>query len=222
MQTGRLKHAGSEDGSPTYHVEWACLNTLDFGVPHHRRRIYIVGLRKDCMTKPFTWPPTSKRPIAASILDPVCADVEKDTLGTQLAKARRRVLRKAFRLIRMKGGSPSKEDWFVDVMSSPKFANGGRKDALPCLTRARGGTHGFWITSRGRFTTTRELIRFQGFKPAALRRLGSKVSDNKLGMALGNAWSLNVASRVLYRATLACEMGLATTVDPDFWLRRQN
>jgi site-specific DNA-cytosine methylase len=190
---------------------------LDFGVPHHRRRIYIVGLRKDCMTEPFTWPPVHSRPIAASILDPVCADEEKDMLGMQLAKARRKVLIKACRIIRMKGGRPRKEDWFVDVMSSPKFANGGRKDALPCLTRARGGTCGFWITSRGRFTTLRELMRFQGFRPT-LRRPGSKVSDRQLGMALGNAWSLNVASRVLYRATQSCSIGLATTVDPDFWL----
>ena len=213
----RLEHAGSEDGTPTYHVEWACLNTLDFGVPHHRRRIYIVGLRKDCMTEPFTWPPAHSRPLAASIVERVSAEVEKDTPGMQLAKARRQVLIKACRIIRQKGGRPTKEDWFVDVMSSPKFANGGRKDALPCLTRARGGTSGFWITSRGRFTTLRELMLFQGFRPT-LRRPGSQVSDRQLGMALGNAWSLNVASRVLYRATRACSIGLATTVDPDFWL----
>jgi site-specific DNA-cytosine methylase len=200
----RLRFAGSADGNPTYSVSWRVLNTIDYGVPHFRRRIWIVILRRDAVLQPFRWPcKVTPRPLACSVLDPVSPSDVNDKRGLQLAPKRRQVLKKAVKFIAKSGGRPWSQDYFIDVMSSPKFAKGGKRDYLPCLTRARGGT-GWWISSRGRFTSLAELCRFQGFDPETFAQC--TVSPRQLGLALGNGWSLNVATKVLQQALIACGM----------------
>lgn len=41
---------------PDYNVQWKVLNTFDFGIPQNRERVYIVGILKDCLIKPFQFP----------------------------------------------------------------------------------------------------------------------------------------------------------------------
>ena len=43
-------------GGSTYLVSWNIMNTKQIGVPQNRSRIYVVGIRRDCSVKPFTWP----------------------------------------------------------------------------------------------------------------------------------------------------------------------
>ena len=53
-----------------YLVTWNICNTMRFGVPQNRSRIYIVGIRRDCSVKPFTWPsPVDPLPLD-EFLDP--------------------------------------------------------------------------------------------------------------------------------------------------------
>ena len=39
-----------------YHVFTKVLSSKDFGVPHHRERIYIIAIRRDVFTGTFQWP----------------------------------------------------------------------------------------------------------------------------------------------------------------------
>jgi site-specific DNA-cytosine methylase len=51
-----------------YKISWRVLNTEEFGVPQHRERVYIVGVKKDAAkgNPPFTWPtPMSPKPLAS-------------------------------------------------------------------------------------------------------------------------------------------------------------
>ena len=44
----------------TYWVHSRTLNTEEHGVPQHRERWYMVGIRKDAQEHPFTWPMPSE------------------------------------------------------------------------------------------------------------------------------------------------------------------
>jgi DNA (cytosine-5)-methyltransferase 1 len=39
-----------------YEVKHRVLNTRDYGLPHNRKRVYIVGIRRDCSKSPFFFP----------------------------------------------------------------------------------------------------------------------------------------------------------------------
>ena len=39
-----------------YNVHWTILATNDHGIPQRRRRLYIVGIRKDIEKEPFVFP----------------------------------------------------------------------------------------------------------------------------------------------------------------------
>ncbi|CAE7258873.1 unnamed protein product [Symbiodinium pilosum] len=61
----------------------------------------------------------------------------------------------------------------------------------PCITRARGSSHAFWITSKARHIRTKELARAQGWPWQMLK--GHSLTQCQIGAALGNAWPLPVA-----------------------------
>ena len=73
--------------------------------------------------------------------------------------------------IRQSGGDPRTENWIVDTGASLKFAS-CRQDMCPCITRGRGASS-FWLSSRGRKLSLRELMRLQGIRdPEALKVAG--------------------------------------------------
>lgn len=45
-----------------YEVSYKVLNSIDFGVPQLRERVYFVGIRNDLYTKPFVFPAPIKPP----------------------------------------------------------------------------------------------------------------------------------------------------------------
>jgi DNA (cytosine-5)-methyltransferase 1 len=54
-------------GGNAYDVSWRVVNTEEHGIPQHRERVYIVGVKKDLAKgcPPFTWPaPRAPRPLA--------------------------------------------------------------------------------------------------------------------------------------------------------------
>lgn len=62
------------------------VNAMNFGVPQHRERVYIVGFRKDQKVKEFTYPkPTDKTKTFADIKEKECPSV-KYWLSTQYLK----------------------------------------------------------------------------------------------------------------------------------------
>lgn len=57
-------------GGGAYHVTESIMNTLDHGLPHHRRRLYIVGLKRSKLCRDFKFPaPSSVRLPLQSLLD---------------------------------------------------------------------------------------------------------------------------------------------------------
>ena len=63
-------------GKPgSYEIYYRCINTLQFGLPQSRPRVYIVGIRRDKLEKPFRFPEPSDPSLTIDlVLDPVDSD----------------------------------------------------------------------------------------------------------------------------------------------------
>ncbi|NOU19857.1 MAG: DNA cytosine methyltransferase [Bacteroidales bacterium] len=128
-----------------YTVYHKVFNSLDFGVPQKRERIYIVGFRN---------PIHFKFPKPLGYYQPLTTILQKDEdipksyfLSDQL---------KEKRLNAVKGIPPYPSVWHENI--------GGNISALPysCALRA-GGSYNYLVVNGVRRLTDREMLRLQGF-----------------------------------------------------------
>ncbi len=119
------------------------LNALDFGVPHKRERVFIVGFL-DSVT--HTWP---QRPSAVRTLDDI---LEKEVDDFYYASQKIRANRLA------------KRDQVLDHRTVWHENKGGHISAYPysCALRA-GASYNYLLVDGERRLTEREMLRLQGF-----------------------------------------------------------
>lgn len=104
---------------------------------------------------------------------------------------------------------------FVDAQAGRPFASSQHR-TCPCITKARGGTHGFYVVSMRRWMTIHEIAGFQGMPSWVTDRFLQKgITESILGRALGDAMSLNVLMRVLPRALFVS--GVLHVLPNDLW-----
>ena len=85
-------------------------------------------------------------------------------------------------------GAPPDEPWLVNLHETMWFAH-RIKGECPCLTRRSRP----WILSHGRYLTTRESARLQGFDD----QMASCVSEAQFQAMLGNSMSVDVLQAIL-------------------------
>ena len=194
-------------GGGIYAVEWRVLNTRDYGIPQNRKRLYIIGIRKNQQGQPskFVWPkPCPPKPLANLLKGDATGGRKREAAFRAKASAKTvQKLNQLLRKVRSAGGKPrsGRCPYIFDLDGVKPHAMRG---CCPCITRARGGA-GFYLPSRGRRLTLGERLRLQGLPQAYLRRRQG-VSDRQLGMMIGNAMSGNVLTRLLARLLPACGM----------------
>jgi DNA (cytosine-5)-methyltransferase 1 len=202
-----------------YVVGWKVLNTEHHGIPQHRKRVYIIGVRKDFYQKrtPFRWPGQIKPKPLRTFLD-------KDMPLTRVEQIRRvrefvkgsprgirRKLMSAWSRARGNGIAvlgPA-NPVIMDVDSTWCSYMVGR---CPCITRSRGSSR-FFLAPRGRRLSVAEILRLQGL-PTSILRHRCNISDRQLGAMVGNAMSGNVLERILVRLLPACGFARASLRDP--------
>ena len=128
-----------------YTVYHKVFNSLDFGVPQNRERIYIVGFRS---------PIQFKFPKPLGYFKPLSEILEKDEdIPTSyfLSEAMRQK-----RLSALKSIPPRPSIWHENI--------GGNISPLPysCALRA-GGSYNYLVVNGERRLTSREMLRLQGF-----------------------------------------------------------
>ena len=64
---GILMPNGIDSAYTVYHK---VVNSLDYGVPQSRNRVYYVGFRRGVMRRDFKWPDTVPTPPISDFLDP--------------------------------------------------------------------------------------------------------------------------------------------------------
>ncbi len=128
-----------------YKVYFKVLNTLDYGLPQKRERIYIVGF-KDEVGFNFPSPISSFKP-----LDEILEN-DQDVQSSYFLSDR--IHKK--RIASLKKPPPYPSIWHENI--------GGNVSALPysCALRA-GGSYNYLVVNGKRRLTSREMLRLQGF-----------------------------------------------------------
>lgn len=128
-----------------YTVYHKVFNSLDFGLPQKRERIYIVGFREPIHFR-FPNPPGYYKPLK-EILQPDNEVSQSYYLSTKLREKR---------FNSVKGVPPFPSIWHENI--------GGNISALPysCALRA-GGSYNYLVVNGKRRLTAREMLRLQGF-----------------------------------------------------------
>ena len=149
-----------------YNVYWKVMNTADYGIPQSRKRVFIVGIRKNLQKKQFEWP----LPIECNNLkDYVDWD---DKQYHQLPPSRKNIFKTII-----------KDALYVDL----GFYSGSRKMSkylCPCLNTSPN----LWCVPMHRYANIKEYLTLQGF-PLYFNQV---VSDSKLKKQVGNSMSINV------------------------------
>ncbi len=128
-----------------YRVYFRVLNSLNFGVPQKRERIYIVGFRDEIH---FDFPQVP------GFYKPLVEILEKDEDIPQSYFLSEKIKKK--RLKAVKGIPPFPSIWHENIA--------GNISALPysCALRA-GGSYNYLVVNGIRRLTDREMLRLQGF-----------------------------------------------------------
>lgn len=128
-----------------YTVHYKVLNTIDFGIPQLRKRIYIVGF-KDKIHFQFPKPDGTKLTLEDIL------ESEKDIPSNYYVSEEI----KKKRLSKVKPNAPYPSIWHENI--------GGNISALPhsCALRA-GGSYNYLLVNGERRLTGREMLRLQGF-----------------------------------------------------------
>ncbi len=165
-----------------YNISYHVLNTMDYGIPQHRRRLYIVGVKNETFTLlPYTKPCPSVREFVDTTMI--------GQVGRCLIPRRQGILNHVV----MKKNVKVEDDWVITTGSSASYAR-SNKDYSPCITA---NCRFYYITSLQRFLTPRELSNLQGFpEDMPLANNGQAYKQ------IGNAMSCNVVYHIL--ASLLC------------------
>jgi site-specific DNA-cytosine methylase len=182
-------------GKAAYHVHWKAMNSKFYGgVPQSRPRIFIVGILQAKQRHPFKWPCKMKRRPIDAILGPPDRKQARAPDLSMLAEAAVCRISESIEKIQNKGGKPLTETWFVDCYASPSRA-AVHKDICPCLTKARAGAGGFYVTNRGATLTAAHMLKLQGMSPQRILR-PKGVSERQFRSAIGNAVTVPVLARI--------------------------
>ncbi|MBI3194169.1 MAG: DNA (cytosine-5-)-methyltransferase [Ignavibacteriae bacterium] len=155
-----------------YHVQYAVLNALDYGLPQKRERVIIVGHQQPIMFS-FPSPVRPFKPLS-EVLE---KQVDKKHYASDYIKQRRKQKHKsAYKL------SIWHENKAGNICSYP----------YSCALRA-GASYNYLLVNGERRLTPREMFRLQGF-PDSYRIV---VNDSQARIQAGNAVPVNMVKSVI-------------------------
>lgn len=184
-----LKTILDELDSAGYRVFYNVLNSIDYGVPQMRERIYFVGIRKDLIPKDFffTFPEPLKRvEISNFLIDTkeLVFNEKKESYETFL-----RYLRNTYNHGRYDLDGFLKRDYLViDTRQSDLRLYENR---IPTL---RTGRQGILYVRDGKFRKLSgfESLLLQGFSKEMAKKVDGIVTEANLLRQTGNAMTVNV------------------------------
>ena len=204
-----------------YKVHLKVLNTKEHGIPHDRRRLYMVASWQ--WERKFTWP--KPVPLKYTCDDIIKTRTQTDNPGrlpprsdTISGRRRRLVVKTSFRFLLKQRIDPKVRKVFTDIGCSTYRARpGSGLEVLPSMTATRAAGRDWWVSTRGSRITTAELFQFQGLEAKHWKMWKDTpgISAGRMRHMLGNSLSCNVAERVFGRA-LWCT-GLVSEQPKDRW-----
>lgn len=193
---GGVEKIKGADGQPVYQLTFDVLNSKNFGVPQNRERLYIVGRLKTCLVgchKFLCMPIRNDAP--PPLRDFLESHVQCGKKSWPTQSTARENIRRALGAMRQAKLEPSSVDMVVDLGQGLRRRVNMMHNLCPTITKSRGGSQDFWLTSLGRRLSAQELLRIQGFDPSHMDLSGLKA--RQVGMMAGNAMTLPVLAEVL-------------------------
>ena len=173
---------------------------MDLGIPQHRKRWYLMGIRADCLrTRPADvdwWP--SPLPYSIPLERLVKPLPAADWQALPESEPGRGNVLSAYKSCKEKGTNPFMVPVVVDMDASPRFRS-FRVGSCPCITKTRAGSFAYWCSTKGGRLSLSELMMLQGFQPAAVAWEEAGLTASQMAQCLGNAQSWNVVVAVLPR-----------------------
>jgi DNA (cytosine-5)-methyltransferase 1 len=171
-----------------YYYKYKVLNSLDYGVPQMRQRIYIIGFRDKHNFENFEWPEIIETPELKQFLvdDRIISGINLDYLIKYLANKTNQSKSSLEDLLKLTDYT------IIDTrMSDLRLYN--RK--VPTLRSQRDGL--YYIKNKKIYEVSGyEALLLQGFNHDRASSVKEKVSNRHLLMQAGNAMTVNVVSAI--------------------------
>ena len=198
-----------------YNVYYKILDSrTTSGIPHSRRRLFIVGIWKVLDEKfgGFKWPAD----VLAS--DPLDKFLDPDK-GTALPATRTALANYTKCLEKVGGPNPvstlKKGNYVGDLMLGLKRNVNLMANTCPCMTRQHAGGNYYWSFSRNRYLNSNELMKLQGIEQGTARLVNPpQVSDRQVKMMGGNSMDVKTVARIFIHMFKAMGFSAARLRDP--------
>ena len=180
-------------GQSIYNIYWKVVNSKDHGVPAQRRRLYIIGLRRDKAHGKWAWPSAEPEVGLQSIFDP---SISADKHQKDMNILRPYALANLAQGLEMINREPSQTGpWVIDIGVSKSRQGKPTCNTMPTITRRRAQKREYFIVDRGLISES-ELMRCQGFDP---NRIVVPEGTNRERMCemVGNAMTVTVMQRLI-------------------------
>ena len=160
-----------------------------------RVRVYIVGLMKTTMRRPFHFPGPVPMLSLQDVLEPHQGSPREHHALTATKKQR---IQDGINLLRKRYAESS----CLDVTGDSIFNIGGTKvdvstGVCPTITARRASECGYWSLEKERSLTVVDMLRLQGFNEAMFAGWEAVISPQQLGVMIGNAMTLTVMERIV-------------------------
>ncbi len=176
-----------------YRVYHRLLNSLDYGVPQMRERVYFVGIRKDLqkLNRDFDWPEPEKLPAINNYLVDKAElefDDKKKTFGTFLGFLNNKYNRGLFKVDNLL----QENQLVLDTRQSDLRLY---RKKVPTL---RTGRHGILYVRNGKFRRLSgfEALLLQGFPKELASKTKGVVPDVNLLSQAGNAMTVSAIEAI--------------------------
>lgn len=161
------------------------LNTRDYGLPHNRERVYIVGINKSSGPK-FEFPTPIPLEIGVvDILDEHINPLYQDYIYRPLTEHKIDMLHE---LVNMGKIDNLRKPWLVNLNVSSPQRTTPMLNVSPTLLAGHGNDCIFYLTSHRRHLSPTEYLKLQGFSP----RFKPPTDRKDIYKQAGNAMSVNV------------------------------
>ena len=154
-----------------YEIHHTLMNSKDYGIPQSRKRLYIIGLKKDILTSTFTLPKKKKMKSLKSFID------KKDTSTFPIKEANKELFKNI-----------PDDSIFIDVgFRKCSFPNSGKW--APCIT----AQPNMWNVPMKRKANVKEYLQLQGFST----NVKQPISDHQMKIKIGNSMTVDIIEQLL-------------------------
>ena len=183
---------------PSYNVYWDVLSAdAHGGVPQHRERIFIIGIKRSEQVRHFEWP---TRLPGCLTLDDYLGRGSNPPVPESILHGK--TLKNAFARLKAKlaQNGPDGQDCICDTGSSNGTVMVGKS---PCLTASGCESFRFYSNRRGRWLNCNDFAALQGVPPNAFPDWQKIVSEKDYAHMLGNAINVQVLKRIFVQIARA-------------------